>query len=116
MAQLNLKPLAETVEAPEPYFRRWREVLSEFREEFRRRTGREVRLLVFDLILEARAHPSLSDIDVLVLSEKGTVIRPLFLRLFRERHPLHPFEFHFADQKLFEEWYTRFVSRWEEIA
>jgi len=115
-ANLDLTPFADTVKELEPYFRHWISVLSAFLKEFRRETGIEVRLFVFGSVLEGRAFPGLSDIDVLVLSEEGRRLQPLFLERFRRHHPFHPFEFHFVDQKLFEEWYTRFVKRFEEIA
>ena len=116
--KLNLDPYLETVEELRPYFESWEDILREFLRSGKESGHPSVRLLVFGSIVSGKAHPALSDIDVLVLvpeRENLSRIRRLWLSEFRKRHPFHPFEFHFADSELFKNWYSRFVDRWHEV-
>jgi len=116
--RIDPTPYVKTLEELKPYFLRWEEILADFLREWLAGGGPPVRLLVFGSILSGKAHPALSDIDVLVLAPEGVDLRELrrrWLAAFRRRHFFHPFEFHFADPDLFENWYSRFVKEWREI-
>ncbi len=115
---LHLEPYIETVRELKPYFENWKEILREFLRLWISKGYPGVKLLVFGSILSGKAHPALSDIDVLILLPEGlppAKIRRLWLSEFRRCHPFHPFEFHFADSELFKNWYSRFVKEWYEI-
>jgi len=104
---LDLSLHAEFLEQLKPYYLRWEEILREAPRKWRERGGAPVSMFVFGSILRGKAVPPFSDIDVLIVVEKEdpSLFRRQWLDFFRGLNPLHPFEFHFANVKLFEGWY-----------
>jgi len=115
---LDLKVHAEFLQRLIPYYEHWEEILEEALRRWRERGGATVKMFVFGSVLEGKAIPPSSDIDVLIVLQQGDLpnIRRRWLSFFRELHPLHPFEFHFANQEIFHEWYLPILKgKYREI-
>lgn len=109
---LDLSRYAEFLEHLRPYYIRWEGILKDALRKWKERGGQPVRIFVFGSILRGEAVPPSSDIDVLLVIEgmdpRG--FRRHWQDFFGELHPLHPFEFHFADPETFENWYLRLLG------
>ncbi len=73
---------------------------------------------VFGSVVNGEAHPVLSDIDVLVVSENmpnGHEERArLKSEMLKRIGPMNPFEIHLVNREEFE-WYRRFLNKCVEI-
>ena len=97
--------------------REYRTLLRKFKEEVERSLGREVKVMAFGSVVEGRGRPS-SDVDVLVIDrefgklETRLEIYALARRVFGS---VHPFELHLITPEEFENWYVKFIGKYEEI-
>ena len=92
---------------------RYVQSLKEIAEE---RLGSPVRVIIFGSAVRGEWVPGRSDIDVLIISDRvpesihdRSEIVSEFLRSIGDL--CAPFEVHFANQQLFENWYSRFIGR-----
>lgn len=76
---------------------------------------REARVLIFGSVIEGRA-VALSDIDILVICDldKEEAVK-LKAEIYRRLGYDMPIELHIASEKEFQNWYKRFIDKFEEV-
>jgi Nucleotidyltransferase domain. len=97
------------------YFNDWKKYVKDICDAVKEKLP-DAKIIVFGSILKGNYVSSLSDIDVLIVSDRvGDVIwRANMDKYIRERvfgNKIHPFEFHYSTYKEYEEWYKDFIDK-----
>ena len=84
---------------------------------FLEKKGIRAKVIVFGSVVKGKQTP-LSDLDILIVSDN--INENKYAKLSVEikemlKDPFAPIEFHFANTKIFENWYKNFLDKWVEI-
>lgn len=99
------------------YFKKWRKYAKIIKERAASLLP-SPRVLIFGSIIEGKAIPGKSDLDILIISDNipklASEQTKLSLKL-KSGFEGAPIEIHFTTPKIFEKWYKKFLKKWLEI-
>ncbi|ACP48011.1 DNA polymerase beta domain protein region [Sulfolobus islandicus Y.N.15.51] len=106
--------MAERIE----YFNNWRKYAYEICASLKK-VLQDVMVVVFGSVVSGNYVPSLSDIDILIVSDKvGDILWQAKINLYilsELKSDITPFEFHYSNWKDYEEFYKEFFNPRVEI-